>query len=350
MSGKLEAHAASGVWPKAVTWVWGGFIPQGMVTLMVGWQGIGKSTFTCFLAAEGSKGTLAGSLYGTPFATLLVSLEDDEEVTIVPRLIAAEADRSRVQLIRKPGHLFSLPEDVEALGELAAEHDARLIVIDPLSAALTSATDSHRDEHVRRDALSPLAAMAARRGLAVLGLRHFTKAGEANAMNRISGSLAWSAGARSVIAFGLDPDDEHAADNGARMLAHPKCNVGPQQKSLSLKLVPATVFHDGESFPVARCVLAGGHRASANALFGGSGKRASDTAADWIKEQLAAGPMAVNDIRPAAEAAGLSWETVRKAGKDKAGAVATKTAENGTAWEWTLPAKGNAEEGHTSRG
>jgi len=55
----------------------------------------------------------------------------------------------------------------------------------------------------------------------------------AEALARTVGSVAFTAAARSVIAFGYDPDDEDSAHSGSRVLAHAKSNVGPLAQSLA---------------------------------------------------------------------------------------------------------------------
>jgi AAA domain len=99
---------------------------------------------------------------------LVVTFEDLVAETVVPRLIAAGADLSRVRTIEVEHDgdrdLVSLPDDVAGIEEAAVEHGVRLLIVDPLMAALTGGTDSHRDSQVRR-VLAPLAKLAERTDL-----------------------------------------------------------------------------------------------------------------------------------------------------------------------------------------
>lgn len=67
--------------------------------LEAGDGGLGKSLITLHLAARGSRGPCCCGLdYSPPppWETLLVSCEDDYEDTVLPRLLAANADPSKI--------------------------------------------------------------------------------------------------------------------------------------------------------------------------------------------------------------------------------------------------------------
>ncbi len=91
--------AASSVRPERVTWAWTDYIPTGMVVLLVGEGGKGKSTELYRLAAGWSLGTLPGDFYGRPVAVAIASAEDHRAAVIVPRLMAAGADLTRVHFV-----------------------------------------------------------------------------------------------------------------------------------------------------------------------------------------------------------------------------------------------------------
>lgn len=156
---RLAAESFDGIRAERTRWLWKGRIPLGTVTLLVGREKLGKSTLTNMLAAELSRGTLAGDLEGQAAGTLFVSYEDSAARTIKPRLLAAGADLLRVHRVLATygdaRDLVSLPDDVAKIGELAREQGSRLVVVDPLSASLNGEIDGHRDQHVRR-ALAPL--------------------------------------------------------------------------------------------------------------------------------------------------------------------------------------------------
>ena len=63
--------------------------------------------------------------------------------------------------------------------------------------------DSHRDQDVR-SVLAPIAVLAERCELAVLAIGHFPKSAT-RALLAMGGSVGFSAAARSILVFGIDP-------------------------------------------------------------------------------------------------------------------------------------------------
>ncbi len=90
---------AASVKPELVRWADAQRIPLGMLSLLVGQGGLGKSLLVDRLAAGWSRGTVPGDLYGTPVDVAIASAEDHRQAVIVPRLMAAGADLSRVHFI-----------------------------------------------------------------------------------------------------------------------------------------------------------------------------------------------------------------------------------------------------------
>ena len=102
-----------------------------------------------------------------PANVLIVSCEDGADDTIVPRLMAAEANLERIRIVsvvldaKGEERLPSIPADLTLLEKAIDEHDARLVIIDPLVAYLPDNVNTHKDQSVRR-ALAPLARLAER--------------------------------------------------------------------------------------------------------------------------------------------------------------------------------------------
>jgi hypothetical protein len=91
----------AGINPKPLRWVWLHRIPAGKLSLLEGDPGEGKSLIAIYIAARITTGQPFAD--GTPSergSVILLSAEDDPEDTIRPRLDAAEADVSRVHLLR----------------------------------------------------------------------------------------------------------------------------------------------------------------------------------------------------------------------------------------------------------
>lgn len=272
--------------PEAVEWLWPGYVPLGMLTLLVGDPGLGKSLLTCELAARTSR--VGGSV-------LLASAEDSKGATVRPRLEAAGADLQRVHSIslRRDGveDGIALPDDVGELERVVEQRAARLVVIDPLMAHLPEAANSWRDQSVRR-ALAPLHRMAETHGCAVLVVAHLNKDRQGHALYRTGGSVGIPAAVRSALLLARDPDDEEGERGSQRVLAHFKCNLGTEQPSLSCRVETKAVIGTDNSLeaPVIRILGAG---VDANALLQadhGEGaprltRRRSSFARSWLTGQ-----------------------------------------------------------------
>ena len=109
--GEIAVHRLSGVKPAAVKWLWYGWLPLGKVWILEGDSDVGKSTITLAMAAIVSQGkpwptTVIGTKrvdsIGDPADVVLVGVEDDEDDTVVPRLIAAGADLDRIATLNIP--------------------------------------------------------------------------------------------------------------------------------------------------------------------------------------------------------------------------------------------------------
>lgn len=216
--------------PRALEWLWPGRFPLGKLSLICGDPGTGKSLLVADLAARVSAGlpwpdvTAAQHPAGDVW---LISLEDDLGDTIRPRLDAAGADVLRVHALPD---VFSLDGDLTRLDfALSGTRGARLLVIDPIAACLGK-VDSHKNADVR-GALAPLAALAARRGVAVVCIHHLNKSAVGPALYRAAGSLAFAAAARAVWLVATDRNDK-----GRRLFLPIKSNLSEALTGLAYRI------------------------------------------------------------------------------------------------------------------
>jgi hypothetical protein len=86
---------------KAVTWLWPDRFAIGKLGIIAGLPDEGKGQILCDMAARITRGLLWPCNEGTaPKGSVIhLSAEDDPEDTIVPRLAAAGADLSRIELL-----------------------------------------------------------------------------------------------------------------------------------------------------------------------------------------------------------------------------------------------------------
>src|SRR5262249_15418939 len=152
---------------EQIDWLWPGYIPAGKLTVIEGDPDRGKSLMTLDLAARLTSGRPWPNSTAAPAAAavVLVGSEDSLRDTVVPRLLAAGADLSRIRLFagrRRPDGRYRLPafpDDADALAEVIAENNARLAIIDPFTAFLSTRTCSLNDQMIRQ-VLTPLAQVA----------------------------------------------------------------------------------------------------------------------------------------------------------------------------------------------
>ena len=131
-----------------------------------------------------------------PAGVVILSAEDGLADTIRPRIEAAGGDPEQIECFAL-GTLPFIPDDLTAIEEAVTRVQARLIVVDPLIAFLkVSATN---DQRVRQ-AMTPLADLAQRLGVAVIGIRHLTKNDRQKlAKYRGSGSIGLLGAARAAL-------------------------------------------------------------------------------------------------------------------------------------------------------
>lgn len=234
-SARVVLTKASGIRMRGTKWVYRGRIPYGMVTLLAGREGIGKSTVSLDIAARLTRGTLPGRYEGKPQSVVVCATEDSWSHTIVPRLIAVGADMDLIFHIAvedENGTMRAIvaPQDIRRMEQAFRAHRPALLLIDPLMAVIDGKIDTHKQAEVQQ-ALEPLVKMCERVGLAVLALIHVNKSTTTDPLTSIMGSKAFATLPRSIL-YCLEEDE------GQFMLCHPKCNVGPKMPSIGYRLMP----------------------------------------------------------------------------------------------------------------
>jgi hypothetical protein len=140
---------------------------------------------------------------------------------------------------------------------------------------------------------------------------------------------------RSVLVLGRDPDDDDR-----RVLVQTKSNYGREAPSLSFAiepiLLPAT---DGlPDIETSRIVELGESEHDAEAVLGARGDAGErgklDTADDFLRSELAGGPVDVQTIKQLAKAAVIGWRAIETA-KARLGIVSRRVGGAGADGRWT---------------
>lgn len=240
---------------EPVRWLWKGFLPAGMLTIVGGAPGCGKTTIALSLAATITRGARwpDGSRCAEPGDVMIWSGEDASPV-IAARLVAAGADMARVHFVDgvSDGETFDPGRDVELLEAAAEKLSApRLLILDPIVSAV--AGDGHKSNDVRR-ALQPVVTLAQRLGCAVVGITHFSKgtAGR-DPVERITGSLAFAALARLVLVAAKVKAELGDEGEPRRVLLRAKSNIGPDDGGFAYALDRVEVAPEVEGQRVQWC-------------------------------------------------------------------------------------------------
>jgi AAA domain len=245
-----------------------------------------------------------------PGAVLLISGEDGVRDTIVPRLLAAEADMRRVHVFHGRGRngmrerLPTFPEDCDLLRDIIAETGAQLVIADPFLAFLSNHLCAVNNQMVCQT-LTPLATIAEATRSAIALVRHLNKGGNGQrAIYRGSGSMAFIGAARTAFLAGRDPEEPEL-----RLLACTKSN---------LSTPPATLGYRIERTPQGqpRIAWAGTVDVSADELVlapRGRPGEALATAVNFLGELLRKGPASREEIFRKARGAAISDRTLIRA-------------------------------------
>ena len=312
------ARLCSEIAPAAVNWLWPGYLARGKLSLLDGDPAMGKSLLTLDLMARLTRGAALpdGSPSPGPTTCAILSAEDDYADTIRPRAEAAGADLSRLVIPDLGGRPARFPNDLPALEELIVERGVELLVIDPLMAFLPPGVAANLDQCVRQ-ALTPLASLAAWTGCAMKFVRHLTKQPADRALLRGQGSMGIVAAVRTALYVAPHPAvlkvagsvREPSPTSPARVLALSKTNLGPPSTALGYRVVESA-----SGLPVVEWT--GPADVTADGLCGGPTEErlhARDRAVDWLRRELAGGPRKVAELYAAAAETGIPERTLERA-------------------------------------
>jgi RecA-family ATPase len=315
---KIEIKAADQMEMEPIDWLWLDHIAKGKFHLIAGGASTGKTTIACHIAACISAGKpFPFGNRPEPGKVLIWSCEDSATDTLLPRLHAAGANLRNIKFIgdvrtETGRRSFDPAMDVEdLLKRIKHVRGVSMIIIDPIVMAISG--DSHKNAEVRRG-LDPLVRLAEKRGIALIGLTHFSKGTEGrDPTERVTGSLAFSALARVVLATAMIP----AADGqeATRLLVRVKANnsvtgggfhYSIEEKTVGSKNIRTTCIKWTQQV-----------EGTPSQLMRSPSETESprNEARSFLYDLLAQGPTRVTDLYHQARAAGFSQAQMQRAAK-----------------------------------
>ncbi len=304
---RVELIPASAIRSERVRWLWADRFPLRSLCVVAGEKGLGKSLLTnARVPAEATRGLLPGELQGLPIDVVVCTAEDDWRSVVKPRLLAHGADLERVHRLEVTDDagesLLTLPDDVLTLEAQIERLRARgrtvgMLVVDPIGAFLSAATDTHRDASVRR-ALAPLAALADRLDLVVLVVAHLTKDESSRLVNRVSGAGAFVNAARSMLVLASSPDDPDGDQGSERVLVHVRGNWGKLAPTLAARVESREVdLDDGSTASVGFLELLGESTVSVDDLQRGRDENGGSDVEEAIAAALLSGQRPSSEVK-----------------------------------------------------
>ncbi len=305
------------------------YIPQGEATWFEGSTKSGKTMVAIDIASRVSHGR--PFVNGKPIkrgCVAIITCEDDVDGTIVPRLIAADADLDRVSVLRvSDGEAECVPSFLTDLPTIEAALKAgnvSLVIVDGTFGMLGA-----KDANAYGDAYAtmvPFVAMLRRVGCGAIIIRHVRKT-DASALHRGIGSVGFGALARSTISIAIDRDDK-----ARRIFAHAGSNLGESGATYTFRVEGVAI--DGFERTVGRVVWGESVDLSADdAMMNRAPDDAAerDVAVEFLQSFLGT-PTAASEVFEAAEKRRIARRTLQRAAKRCGVIIERRGFPSGSLW------------------
>lgn len=345
--------------PKPIQWLMHGWIPKGKFLTLAGPPATGKTMLVINLAATISTGGMwPDGTYAQKGVVVIWTGEDGVDDTILPRLIAAEADLNYIRIVRTiheggRSRSFNPAKDLPALSQAIIEAgEVALLVIDSIAQAISG--DSNKNSAVRQS-LDPLVTLAETSGCSVLGITHVNKSTKGkDPLDRVNGSLALGAVSRVVYLTAKEPSSGCKEDIQTCVLVRAKSNIESDLDGWRYHIEKCQFQSNGTTFSSARIVwhperVIGSakeilRQADQPAELGKSS--AVDEAGAFLKALLSDGPKVPQEIELCAKQAGIAMSAIKRA-KSKLNIESHRQHSGPSSpFFWSLPQQTHATGGY----
>ena len=300
---------------EPICWLWYPFIPYGKVTIIQGDPGEGKTTLMLQIIARLTKGkSIIDEDESLPINVIYQTAEDGLDDTIKPRLLAANADCSKVLVIDDNDTPLTMRD--ARLEQATIETNARLVVLDPIQGFLGADVDMHRANEIR-PIMKHISEIAEKYKCAIILIGHMNKCSVGKSAYRGLGSIDFQAAARNVLIVGRIKDEPEI-----RVVCQTKSSLAPEAKAVAFRLSEKNGFE-----------WVGEYDVSADDLLSGTVKGTKKQAAmDFLESLLSGGRMSQTEIMELAERRNIAEKTLRNA-KETLG---VKSKRENNQWYWSL--------------
>jgi len=329
----VELICASDINPEAIDWVWPNYLARGKLHVLAGAPSTGKTALAIAMTASITARTPFpdGTVMPTAGTVVIWSGEDGIADTLIPRLIAAGADRERVRIVnatiggdgkRRP---FDPSRDLPRLTDaLARLNNVSLVVIDSLVSV--TARDSHKNAETRKD-LTPVQELAVECRAPVLGIMHFSKGTQGrDPLERVNGSLAFGALPRLVFCTAKQED-------GKRLFIRAKSNIGPEGDGFAYSCDAVTIADDITTMRVEWLEpVTGTPRELLDRAEAVQAPERRNQARDFLQGKLSGGPLPKDEVEHYAQEAGITPRTLQRAAQQLGVKYTRSEFGGGTTW------------------
>ena len=315
------------VQPREAEYLAEPYLPRGMITILAGHAGQGKTTLALWLASHVSNGDLMPG--GKPGNVYYFTTENDESIVLRPRLEAMDARLDRVMVMRSNARQLTLTDP--RLFEMHKIFDGKpdLIVFDPVQSYVGKKLDMNRTDDVRfmMDNLNKLLHAT---NAAVVLICHTKKAPmgfNGRPCELINGSSDFVNAARSVCFLGRDP-----ARPDVCVVAQEKNSLGLPGASLAFTIGEDGAVHWSDE----ECELSAAQILTYSDEKRRHAARPSERAQAALRDLLAKNEkMRSTDILEACAKQGISRSAVYRA-RDE---LPIQKQRTGMGSFWSMPAK-----------
>lgn len=315
------------VQPREAEYLAEPYLPRGMITILAGHAGQGKTTLALWLASHVSNGDLMPG--GKPGNVYYFTTENDESIVLRPRLEAMDARLDRVMVMRSDARQLTLTDP--RLFEMHKIFDGKpdLIVFDPVQSYVGKKLDMNRTDDVRfmMDNLNKLLHAT---NAAVVLICHTKKAPmgfNGRPCELINGSSDFVNAARSVCFLGRDP-----ARPDVCVVAQEKNSLGLPGASLAFTIGEDGAVHWSDE----KCELTAAQILTYSNEKRQHAARPSERAQAALRDLLAKNEkMRSTDILEACAKQGISRSAVYRA-RDE---LPIQKQRTGMGSFWSMPAK-----------